>query len=235
MSLQRFYCNVTSLLQFYTFAILPGGGSRFYCGGCYVCIMRHNSSSSRRKGGNPRRRPPQPLPGPSPGVQCTSSAASPRGRRPPQSPQRASPRGRHPPQSPQRASPRGRRPPQSPQPGPSGNTQPPAAPPPLPTPPRRRRYRPGTKALMEIRKFQKSTELLIRKAPFSRLVREVCQSYGRSALRWQVFALMALQEAAEALLVLLFSDANLCAIHAKRVTIFPRDLQLARRIRGQDF
>ncbi|XP_037109629.1 histone H3-like centromeric protein A isoform X3 [Syngnathus acus] len=112
---------------------------------------------------------------------------------------------------------------------------PPASPPPLPTPPRRRRYRPGTKALMEIRKFQKSTELLIRKAPFSRLVREVCQSYGRSALRWQVFALMALQEAAEALLVLLFSDANLCAIHAKRVTIFPRDLQLARRIRGQEF
>ncbi|KAM9814502.1 histone H3-like centromeric protein A [Syngnathus typhle] len=177
--------------------------------------MRHNSSSSRRKGGNPRRRPPQPLPGPSPGVQCTSSAAA--------------PRRRHPPQSPQRASPRGRRPPQSQQPGPSGNTQPPAP------APRRRRYRPGTKALMEIRKFQKSTELLIRKAPFSRLVREVCQSYGRSALRWQVFALMALQEAAEALLVLLFSDANLCAIHAKRVTIFPRDLQLARRIRGQDF
>ncbi|XP_037109632.1 histone H3-like centromeric protein A isoform X2 [Syngnathus acus] len=125
--------------------------------------------------------------------------------------------------------------PQSPQPGPSGNTQPPAPPPPLPMPPRRRRYRPGTKALMEIRKFQKSTELLIRKAPFSRLVREVCQSYGRSALRWQVFALMALQEAAEALLVLLFSDANLCAIHAKRVTIFPRDLQLGRRIRGQEF
>ncbi|XP_049597047.1 histone H3-like centromeric protein A [Syngnathus scovelli] len=183
--------------------------------------MRHNSLSSRRKGGNPRRRPPQPLPGPSPRVQRTSSAASPRGRRPPQSPQRASPRGR--------------RLPQSPQPGPSGNAQPPAPPPPLPTPPRRRRYRPGTKALMEIRKFQKSTELLIGKAPFSRLVREVCQSYGRSALRWQVFALMALQEAAEALLVLLFSDANLCAIHAKRVTIFPRDLQLARRIRGQDF
>ncbi|XP_051925855.1 histone H3-like centromeric protein A [Hippocampus zosterae] len=128
---------------------------------------------------------------------------------------------RRPPPSPA-ATPRGHRPPSSPQPGPSG-----AGP-----SPRRRRYRPGTKALMEIRKYQKSTELLFRKAPFSRLVREVCQAYDRGALRWQVFALMALQEAAEAFLVMLFSDANLCAIHAKRVTLFPRDLQLARRIRG---
>uniref|UniRef100_A0A3Q2YT19 Selenoprotein H n=1 Tax=Hippocampus comes TaxID=109280 RepID=A0A3Q2YT19_HIPCM len=101
--------------------------------------------------------------------------------------------------------------------------------------PRRRRYRPGTKALMEIRKYQKSTELLLRKAPFSRLVREVCQLFDRGAIRWQVFALMALQEAAEAFLVMLFSDANLCAIHAKRVTLFPRDLQLARRIRGTQY
>uniref|UniRef100_A0A3Q3IH22 Core Histone H2A/H2B/H3 domain-containing protein n=1 Tax=Monopterus albus TaxID=43700 RepID=A0A3Q3IH22_MONAL len=87
-------------------------------------------------------------------------------------------------------------------------------------------------ALMEIRKYQKSTDLLLRKAPFSRLVREVCQSFSRDALRWQVYALLALQEAAEAFLVMLFSDANLCAIHAKRVTLFPRDIQLARRIRG---
>ncbi|XP_037607796.1 histone H3-like centromeric protein A [Sebastes umbrosus] len=100
--------------------------------------------------------------------------------------------------------------------------------------PKRRRFRPGTRALIEIRKFQKSTDLLLRKGPFSRLVREVCQSFSSEALRWQVFALLALQEAAEAFLVMLFSDANLCAIHAKRVTIFPRDIQLARRIRGVD-
>nr|XP_020456826.1 histone H3.3-like [Monopterus albus]XP_020456827.1 histone H3.3-like [Monopterus albus]XP_020456828.1 histone H3.3-like [Monopterus albus] len=103
---------------------------------------------------------------------------------------------------------------------------------PPPGTPKKRRFRPGTKALMEIRKYQKSTDLLLRKAPFSRLVREVCQSFSRDALRWQVYALLALQEAAEAFLVMLFSDANLCAIHAKRVTLFPRDIQLARRIRG---
>ncbi|CAN9504680.1 unnamed protein product [Ophioblennius macclurei] len=103
-----------------------------------------------------------------------------------------------------------------------------------PTTPRRRRFRPGTRALMEIRKFQKSSNLLIRKAPFFRLVHEVCQTMTSVQLRWNLYALLALQEAAEAFLVLLLSDANLCAIHAKRVTIFPRDIQLARRIRGQD-
>ncbi|XP_026152897.1 histone H3-like centromeric protein A [Mastacembelus armatus] len=103
-----------------------------------------------------------------------------------------------------------------------------------PVSPKKRRFRPGTKALMEIRKYQKSTDLLLRKGPFSRLVREVCQSFSTENLRWQVYALMALQEAAEAFLVMLFSDANLCAIHAKRVTLFPRDIQLARRIRGVD-
>ncbi|XP_041816832.1 histone H3-like centromeric protein A [Chelmon rostratus] len=105
---------------------------------------------------------------------------------------------------------------------------------PPPVSPKKRRFRPGTRALMEIRKYQKSTDLLLRKGPFSRLVREVCQSFSREALRWQVYALLALQEAAEAFLVMLFSDANLCAIHAKRVTLFPRDIQLARRIRGVD-
>ncbi|CAK6980864.1 histone H3-like centromeric protein A [Scomber scombrus] len=100
--------------------------------------------------------------------------------------------------------------------------------------PRKRRFRPGTRALMEIRKYQKGTDLLLRKGPFSRLVREVCQSISHEDLRWQVYALMALQEAAEAFLVRLFADANLCAIHAKRVTLFPRDVQLARRIRGAD-
>ncbi|KAM6976331.1 histone H3-like centromeric protein A [Tautogolabrus adspersus] len=103
-----------------------------------------------------------------------------------------------------------------------------------PVSPRKRRFRPGTRALMEIRRYQKSTDLLLRKAPFSRLVHEVCQSFSRDTLRWQVYALLALQEAAESFLVMLFSDANLCAIHAKRVTVFPRDIQLARRIRGVD-
>jgi histone H3 len=94
------------------------------------------------------------------------------------------------------------------------------------------RYRPGTVALREIRRYQKSTELLIRKAPFQRLVREISQDFGKE-LRFQSTAILALQEAAEAYLVGLFEDTNLCAIHAKRVTIMTKDLQLARRIRGE--
>ena len=94
------------------------------------------------------------------------------------------------------------------------------------------RYRPGTVALREIRKFQKSTELLIRKLPFQRLVREIATEY-KSDLRFQSQAVLALQEASEAYLVGLFEDTNLCAIHAKRVTIMPKDMQLARRIRGE--
>ncbi|CAL8365932.1 unnamed protein product [Arctogadus glacialis] len=99
---------------------------------------------------------------------------------------------------------------------------------------RRRRFRPGAKALMEIRKYQKSHALLLRKRPFVRLVREVSESYSGKNLKWQVLALMALQEAAEAFLVMMLANANLCAIHAKRVTLFPRDLQLALRLRGMD-
>jgi histone H3 len=94
------------------------------------------------------------------------------------------------------------------------------------------RYRPGTVALREIRRYQKSTELLIRKLPFQRLVREIAQEF-KSDLRFQSSAVLALQEAAEAYLVSLFEDTNLCAIHAKRVTIMPKDMQLARRIRGE--
>ena len=93
------------------------------------------------------------------------------------------------------------------------------------------RYRPGTVALREIRKYQKSTDLLIQKLPFQRLVREVAQDY-KCDLRFQTTALLALQEAAEAYMVGLMEDTNLCAIHAKRVTIMPKDMQLARRIRG---
>ncbi|KAF3672096.1 histone H3.2 [Capsicum annuum] len=94
------------------------------------------------------------------------------------------------------------------------------------------RFRPGTVALREIRKYQKSTELLIRKLPFQRLVREIAQDF-KTDLRFQSSAVAALQEAAEAYLVGVFEDTNLCAIHAKRVTIMPKDIQLARRIRGE--
>jgi histone H3 len=113
------------------------------------------------------------------------------------------------------------------------------------------RFRPGTVALREIRKYQKSTELLIRKLPFQRLVREIAREL-KSDLRFQASAIAALQEvfdyylfffvysflflhfqASEAYLVGLFEDTNLCAIHAKRVTIMPKDMQLARRIRSE--
>eukprot|EP00121_Abeoforma_whisleri_P006447 Awhi_evm1s5866 len=117
------------------------------------------------------------------------------------------------------------------------------------------RYRPGTVALREIRRYQKSTELLIRKLPFQRLVREIAQDFKtdlrfqssaiaalqeakiaqdfKTDLRFQSSAIAALQEASEAYLVALFEDTNLCAIHAKRVTIMSKDIQLARRIRGE--
>lgn len=95
------------------------------------------------------------------------------------------------------------------------------------------RFRPGTVALREIRKFQKSTDLLIRKLPFQRLVRELAQDF-RNDLRFQSSAVLALQESSEAYLVNLFEDTNLCAIHAKRVTIMPKDIHLARRIRGEN-
>ena len=95
------------------------------------------------------------------------------------------------------------------------------------------RYRPGTVALREIQRYQKSTELLIRKLPFQRLVRELAQDLGKTNVRFQSEAIMALQEALEAYLVGLLEDANLCAVHAKRVTIMPKDIQLARRIRGE--
>jgi histone H3 len=94
------------------------------------------------------------------------------------------------------------------------------------------RYRPGTVALREIRKYQKSTEFLIHKAPFQRLVREITQGH-KGDLRFQSSALGASQEASEAYLVGLFEDTNLCAIHAKRVTIMPKDIQLTRRIRRE--
>lgn len=107
----------------------------------------------------------------------------------------------------------------------------------------------GTVALREIRRYQKSTDLLLRKLPFQRLVREIAQGNAhtlyslthsplryidfKNDLRFQSTAILALQEASEAYLVSLFEDTNLCAIHAKRITIMPKDIQLARRIRGE--
>ena len=94
-----------------------------------------------------------------------------------------------------------------------------------------RRFRPGIRALKEIRHYQGTSDLLIKKAPFQRFVKEIAQTI-RSDLRFQSAAIGALQEASEAYLVNLFEDTNQCAIHAHRVTILPKDLNLARRIRG---
>ncbi|XP_020113818.1 histone H3-like isoform X2 [Ananas comosus] len=97
----------------------------------------------------------------------------------------------------------------------------------------RHRFRPGTVALREIRKLQKSVKLLIPFAPFVRIVKEISNFYSKDVSRWAAEALLALQEAAESHLQELFADANLCAIHAKRVTLMQKDIQLARRIGGQ--
>lgn len=93
-----------------------------------------------------------------------------------------------------------------------------------------RKYRPGTVALREIRRYQQGTELLIRKLPFQRLVREISQDF-RQDLRFESGAINALQEAAEAYLVGLFEDCNLVALHTKRVTIMPKDMKLVRMLR----
>lgn len=95
---------------------------------------------------------------------------------------------------------------------------------------KRHRFRPGTVALREIRRYQKTPDLLIPKIPFQRLVREIAQGL-KSDLRFQSLAILALQEAAEAFLVGLFEDANVCAIHGKRVTMGVSDMQLARHFR----
>ena len=93
-------------------------------------------------------------------------------------------------------------------------------------------YRPGTAALKEICHYQKGTALLMRKLPFQRLVREIALDL-KTDLRFQSSAILALREAAEAYLVKLFEDTNLCMIHAHRVTIMPKDILLARHIRGE--
>ena len=96
-----------------------------------------------------------------------------------------------------------------------------------------RKYCPGTVALGEIWHFQKSTGLLIWKLPFSQLVHEIALEVGRYDLHFQGSAIICLQEAAESYIVGLMEDANLCTIHAKRVTIMPKDIQLAHRIWGE--
>ena len=99
-----------------------------------------------------------------------------------------------------------------------------------------RRHRPGAAALKEIRKYQASTHLIIPKRPFQRVVKEIAQRIGEEKkipdLRFQSHAIHALHEASEAFLVGVFEDANECCIHAKRVTLFPKDIHLAMRIRG---
>ena len=103
------------------------------------------------------------------------------------------------------------------------------------------RYRPGMVALREIRRYQTSTENLIKRTPFQKLIREISQEYricpdgpGTPSVqvRFQSTAIAALQEAAENYIVGLFEDVNLLAIHARQVTIMPRDIRLALRIRG---
>jgi len=96
---------------------------------------------------------------------------------------------------------------------------------------KKRRTRPGALALREIRKYQKTTDLLMRKLPFQRLVREIAQDI-KADLRFQLSGMLALQEAAEAFVIGLFEDTNVCAIHAKRVTVMPKDMALALRLRN---
>ena len=96
---------------------------------------------------------------------------------------------------------------------------------------KKQRYRPGALALKEIRRYQNSTELLIPRLPFQRIVREIAKEFKLN-LKFQSAAIGTLQEASEAYLVGLFEDTNLCCLHASRITIMPRDIQLARRLRG---
>ncbi|KAK9014686.1 hypothetical protein V6N11_005835 [Hibiscus sabdariffa] len=100
------------------------------------------------------------------------------------------------------------------------------------TPKKPHRFKPGTRALQEIRKYQKTMHRLIPAASFIREVRAISFRFAPDIGRWQAEALIAIQEAAEDYLVKLFGDAMLCAIHAKRVTLMKKDIQLARRLGG---
>jgi len=104
---------------------------------------------------------------------------------------------------------------------------------PVKRPKKTKKFRPGQLALQEIRRYQRSTELLIKKLPFQRLVRQITDELVTNGMKYQSMALAALQEAAESFIIGIFEDTNLCCIHDKRVTIMPKDVQLARRIRGE--
>merc|ERR1739838_903963 len=91
--------------------------------------------------------------------------------------------------------------------------------------------KPQKRALNEIRRLQRSTDLLIRKAPFMRLVKEITvNTIGGDQYRWQALAVEALQNAAEVYMTSLFEQSNLMALHAKRVTVMPKDVNLVLRI-----
>ncbi|CDW91851.1 histone h3 [Stylonychia lemnae] len=96
------------------------------------------------------------------------------------------------------------------------------------------KFKPGTVALREIKYYQKATRLLIQKLPFQRLVREIMSKYD-AQYRVQSQALLAIQESAECYLTGIYEDANLCALHANRVTLKLKDIQLAMRIRGDQY
>lgn len=130
--------------------------------------------------------------------------------------------------APRKSPPRGGKVPRRPQ---RGGKVPRKQPPPQ-QPKKNYRYRPGTRALREIRHMQKSTDLQVAKRPFGRLIREIVQNLQLGDFRFTLTAVIALQEAAEAQLVTYFEDAQLLAIHARRITIMPKDIELARRIRG---
>lgn len=102
---------------------------------------------------------------------------------------------------------------------------------PVPNPNARKphRFRPGTVALMEIRRYQKTTDPVIPRKSFYRLCVEIGQEF-KTDVRFQRDAIEALREGAEAYLVWMFEYANLAAIHTRRVTIMPKDIQLVRRI-----
>ena len=98
---------------------------------------------------------------------------------------------------------------------------------------RKFKWRPGTVALRQIRKLQKGTNSLIARAPFARLLKAAAaDSAAATRFRWERSAVAAAHEATEAWMVAVLADANLCALHARRVTVMPRDVHLARRLRG---
>ena len=99
-------------------------------------------------------------------------------------------------------------------------------------PVKKRAFKPGQLAIKEIKRLQEKTQVIIPRLPFQRLVRDICRTRNPDT-RFSSQALQALQEAAESYLTGMFEDSLLCALHAKRVTVMVKDIQLARRIRGE--